>query len=110
MNITVEKQPNCVARLRVEVPAEVVTGERKQIVHAFSRQAKIPGYRPGKVPQSVIEKRFASQITEELETRARLENERLKMSRESIVSQLKVQEARVDRMRAAYELRRRSAR
>lgn len=69
MNITVEKQPNCVARIRVEVPADVVTGERKQILQAFSRQAKIPGYRPGKVPMSIIEKRFGTQIAEELETR-----------------------------------------
>ncbi|MDA0766128.1 MAG: trigger factor [Verrucomicrobia bacterium] len=69
MNITVEKQPNCLARIQVEVPAEAVSGERRQIVQAFSKQAKIPGFRPGKIPVKVIEKRFATQITEELESR-----------------------------------------
>ena len=69
MNITVEKQPNCLARIEVEVPAEAVSGERKQIVQAFSREAKIPGFRPGKIPTKVIEKRFATQISEELESR-----------------------------------------
>lgn len=69
MNITVEKQPNCLAVLEVEVPAEAVSGERRQIIQAFSRQAKIPGFRPGKIPIKVIEKRFATQITEELESR-----------------------------------------
>ena len=69
MNITVEKQPNCTARLQVKVPADTVSGERQSIVQAFSRQAKIPGFRPGKIPRKVIEKRFAEQIAEELESR-----------------------------------------
>ena len=69
MNITVEKQPNCVARIRVEVPADAVTKERRQIVQAFSQQARIPGFRPGKVPTKVIEKRFATEIASELESR-----------------------------------------
>lgn len=69
MNITVEKQAHCLARIQVEVPAEDVSGERKQIVQAFSRQAKLKGFRPGKIPTKVIEKRYATEITEELEAR-----------------------------------------
>lgn len=52
--------------MRVEVPAEEVSAEREKIVTAFSRQAKIPGFRAGKVPRGVIEKRFAENIEEEL--------------------------------------------
>ncbi len=69
MNITLERQSNCAAKLKVEIPAEDVSGERKNIVQAFSRQARIRGYRPGKVPRTVIEKRFGEQITAELESR-----------------------------------------
>lgn len=69
MNITVEKQSNCLAKIQVEVPAEAVSGERQQIVQAFSKQAKIPGFRPGKIPSKVIEKRFAAEISQELESR-----------------------------------------
>ena len=69
MNITVEKQPNCLARIQVEVPADAVTGERQKIVQSFSKQAKIPGFRPGKIPTKVIEKRYAAEIKEELEAR-----------------------------------------
>jgi trigger factor len=69
MNITVEKQPNCGALLRVEVPSDTIDSEREQIVSAFSSQAKIQGFRPGKVPRHVVEKRFASAIKEELEAR-----------------------------------------
>ncbi len=69
MNITVDKQPECTATLRAEIPAEKVQTERKNIVKAFGSQAKIPGFRPGKTPVSVIEKRFANDIKAELESR-----------------------------------------
>ena len=69
MNITVDKQPECTATLRAEIPAEKVQTERKSIVKAFGSQAKIPGFRPGKTPISVIEKRFANDIKQELESR-----------------------------------------
>lgn len=69
MNITVEKQPECTATLRAEIPADRVSQERKSIVKAYGAQAKIPGFRPGKTPVSVIEKRFADAIKEELESR-----------------------------------------
>lgn len=69
MNITVDKQPECTATLRAEIPADKVSSERKSIVKAFTAQAKIPGFRPGKTPVSVIEKRFANDIKAELESR-----------------------------------------
>jgi trigger factor len=69
MNITVDKQPECTATLSAVIPAEKVQSERKSIVSAFGSQAKIPGFRPGKTPISVIEKRFANDIKQELESR-----------------------------------------
>lgn len=66
MNITVEKQPACMATVNVEVPAEQVGAERQNIIQAYSKQAKISGFRPGKAPVKVIEKRFEKQIKEEL--------------------------------------------
>jgi len=69
MNITVERLPECKARLSAEIPAETVQNTRKQIVSAYSQQARVPGFRPGKVPDSVIEKRFGSAIEDELKDR-----------------------------------------
>lgn len=66
MNIVVEKQPKCVATLRVEIPAERVQGQREQIVRGYASKARIPGFRPGKAPRSVVEKRFEKDINEEL--------------------------------------------
>jgi trigger factor len=69
MNIVVEKQPKCVATLRVEIPAEKVQGQRDQIVRGYTSKARVPGFRPGKAPRAIIEKRFEKEITEELNDR-----------------------------------------
>lgn len=66
MNIVVEKQPKCVATLRVEIPAARVSGERDQIVKGYASKARVPGFRPGKAPRAVVEKRFQKEISEEL--------------------------------------------
>ncbi|MCX8496999.1 MAG: trigger factor [Akkermansiaceae bacterium] len=66
MNIVVEKQPKCVATLRVEIPPEKVKATRDQIVKGYASKSRIQGFRPGKAPQSVVEKRFQREISEEL--------------------------------------------
>lgn len=66
MNIAVEKQPKCIAILNVEVPSADVAAKRQSITSSYASQAKLPGFRPGKAPKAVIEKRFGKQISEEL--------------------------------------------
>ena len=69
MNITVERLPECKARLSAEIPADTVKETRDAIVQAYAQQAKVPGFRAGKIPISVIEKRYAEPIEEELKDR-----------------------------------------
>lgn len=69
MNIVVEKQPKCVATLRVEIPAEKVQGQRDQIVRGYASKARVPGFRPGKAPKALVEKKFEKEINEELNER-----------------------------------------
>lgn len=66
MNIVVEKHPKCVATLRVEIPADTVQDQRQLISRKFLSKARIPGFRPGKAPLAIIEKRYIKEITEEL--------------------------------------------
>jgi len=69
MNIRLEKKENCIATLSIEVPAETVSKERNQVLKAFTTQAKIPGFRPGKAPKAVIEKRHGEDISAEVDNR-----------------------------------------
>src|SRR5438477_9328956 len=66
MKVEVEKQPGSVSTLQIELPPEEVSKEWDAIAIGFARFAKIPGYRPGKAPRAVIEKRFRKEIQDEL--------------------------------------------
>jgi trigger factor len=66
MKVEVEKQPGSVSKLQIELPADEVAKEWDAIASSFARFAKIPGYRPGKAPRSVIDKRFRKEIQDEL--------------------------------------------
>jgi len=67
MNITIETQPNCRAVFRIEIPAPDVQKERETVAGKYVRQARIPGFRPGKAPRAVVVKKFESDIKEEVE-------------------------------------------
>ncbi len=66
MKVEVEKQPGSVTKLQIELPAVEVAKEWDAIANSFARFAKIPGYRPGKAPRAVIDKRFRKEIQDEL--------------------------------------------
>ena len=67
MNVTVEQLPNCLATLKIELPAEKVASTRDAIVGEYSKVAKLPGYRPGKAPRAVVERKYRKEIKEELQ-------------------------------------------
>ncbi len=66
MNIHVDKKANCEADLRIEVPADTVKSKRSAITNKYRTHAKLPGFRPGKAPAAVVEKKFGKEIGEEL--------------------------------------------
>jgi len=48
--------------LRVEIPSAVVDEQIERVARNYSRQARIPGFRPGKAPARVIKQRYKDQI------------------------------------------------
>jgi trigger factor len=55
--------------VEVEIPAAVLEREADRVTSEFGRQAKVPGFRPGKIPVSVVRTRFAKEIQEEVVSR-----------------------------------------
>ena len=53
-------------RLKFEIPSEVVEGEIQKTLREIQKKAKIPGFRPGKVPLSMIEKKFGKDAESEV--------------------------------------------
>lgn len=55
--------------VEVEVPADVIASESRRVTSEFGRQARVPGFRPGKIPPGVVRTRFAKEIEEEVMSR-----------------------------------------
>lgn len=53
-------------RLRIEIPSDIVETEIKASLDKLRQQAKIPGFRPGKAPVTLIEKRFGKEVEGEV--------------------------------------------
>ena len=56
----------CERELAIEVPASVVESETESIVGRYSKLARVPGFRKGKVPASVVRQRFAKEIKDDV--------------------------------------------
>lgn len=48
--------------LVVEIPSTIVDAEIDKVARDYSRAARVPGFRPGKVPPKVVRQRFRDQI------------------------------------------------
>ena len=69
MKITLENIAPCRKKLRIEVEAERVAGARAEILQEFRKAAQVPGFRPGKAPEPIVEAQYSRQIEEELRKR-----------------------------------------
>ncbi len=58
--------PECSRELILDVSAEEVSQAYRAAAGNFRKYAKIPGFRAGKVPESVIRRRFAAEIRKEV--------------------------------------------
>lgn len=52
--------------LQISIPWNDVESEQKSILKSFRKQVSIPGFRPGKAPESVIRARYAEDVQREL--------------------------------------------
>ncbi len=67
MKTKAKKLDKCQVELKVEIDAEAMKAIVKDVEKAFVKEAKIPGFRPGKVPLDIIRKEFAQGLKQETE-------------------------------------------
>jgi trigger factor len=58
--------PELTRTVEVTIPADEVSRARRSVVKRYQKQARIPGFRAGKVPESLIRGRFAEGIRQEV--------------------------------------------
>src|SRR5947208_635634 len=66
MKVEVEQIEGCKRRLAVEAPEEVVRQEWERAYGRVQKQARLPGFRKGHVPRSLVKVHFADDVRREV--------------------------------------------
>ena len=103
--------PELTRSIEVEAPAADVDKAFRQVVKKYTKYARIPGFRAGKVPESLIKSKFAKDVRQEvLETlvsdkfRQALEAQSLRPVSQPQVSELQLFEGQPLKFKATFEV------
>ncbi len=69
MKINIEMSDGCRRVIGIEVPAEDARSDYDTIVGAFIKNAKVSGFRQGRAPLALVEKRYSKSIIQETKDR-----------------------------------------
>ncbi|MEI6080958.1 MAG: trigger factor [Verrucomicrobiota bacterium] len=66
MKVTTEQKETCIVDLHIELPPERFQSEWKEVGNEYRRQANLPGFRKGKAPLAIVEKKYGPDIEQEV--------------------------------------------
>ncbi|MBW8748439.1 MAG: trigger factor [Acidobacteria bacterium] len=103
--------PDLTREISVEAPVEVVDAAFDKVVRKFQKQARIPGFRPGKVPANVIKRKFAQDVRQEVMEQLVSERFRLALEEQNVnpvsqpqIVELTLFEGQPLKFKAAFEV------
>ena len=103
--------PELTRSIEVEAPADDVDKAFRKVTRRYAKLARIPGFRAGKVPESLIKSRFAKEVRQEvLESlvserfRHALEEQKLNPVSQPQVSELQLFEGQPLKFKATFEV------
>ena len=103
--------PECTRQVEVEVPADEVGRAFAAVVKRYRRAAQIPGFRAGKVPESVIRRKFAEGIRQDVleeilpaQFRAAIEKQGVQPVSQPQVTSLHLADGEPMRFQATFEV------
>lgn len=103
--------PECTRQVQVEVPAEEVGSVYQSTVKRYRKMARIPGFRAGKVPESVVRTKFAAELRQDVleallptHLRKALDTQGLQPVSQPQVTELHLVEGEPLRFRAVFEV------
>ncbi len=99
MNVTVENVAACRKKLNIEVPVDEITREWKGVLSEFQKYAQLPGFRVGRAPAAMLEKRFEQEISSEVQRKLIPQSFREAVAKEKlkVVSMPSIEEVKFSR-------------
>ncbi|HAD59740.1 MAG TPA: trigger factor, partial [Planctomycetaceae bacterium] len=74
LKVNIENIGPCRKHVSVTVPESDIQRLRGESLDEFSEQAEVPGFRIGRVPRSLLEKRFKSELSDQVKQRVLLQS------------------------------------
>ncbi|HEY0758621.1 MAG TPA: trigger factor [Acidisarcina sp.] len=103
--------PECTREVEINLPADVVSKQFRKVVKRYQKLARIPGFRAGKVPESLIRTRFADSIRQDVieavlpgEFKAEIEKQGLKPLSQPQVTDIQLADGEPLHFKAAFEV------
>jgi trigger factor len=103
--------PECTREVEIEVPADEVSKAFRTVTKRYQKQARIPGFRAGKVPESLIRSRFADGIRQDVvesvlptHFREAIEKAELKPISQPQVTDLHLEDGQPLKFKAVFEI------
>lgn len=66
MNVTTEQKETCIVDLHIELPPDRFHNVWKEVGSEYRRLANLPGFRKGKAPLAIVEKKYGPDIEQEV--------------------------------------------
>lgn len=102
---------DCKRSVEIEIPLEEVERAKERVTHSLKERVRLPGFRPGKAPVSMIQSRFESEIRNEVlemllpqAFRERVEKDELKVVGGPNIADLKFDAGQPIRFKADFEV------
>lgn len=102
---------DCKRSVEIEIPLDEVERAKEQVSKTFKDRARLPGFRPGKAPLSMIQSRFESDIRSEVlemllprAFRSRVEKDELKVVGTPDIKELSFEAGQPIRFKADFEI------
>jgi len=103
--------PLLTREIAVEVPADEVSKAYRTVIKRYQKLARIPGFRAGKVPESLVRSKFARELREEVlqalvseRFRQAIEEQKLRPVSEPQLLDLQLNDGQPLRFKAAFEV------
>src|SRR5580704_3373465 len=103
--------PDLTREVEVEVPADEVARSFRTVVKRYQKQARIPGFRAGKVPETLIRSRFADGIRQDVvesvlpdHFRSAIQQQNVKPISQPQVTDLKLEDGQPLKFKAVFEV------
>lgn len=66
LTVTIHRRPNCVVEFEIDANPELVKQGKEKALKKIAKDVSLPGFRKGKAPLSLIEKKYGKALQEEL--------------------------------------------